>query len=157
MRAGNLLNFRQLVMASGLTPIRNATPLFPPRASRQRSTVSSSVSIIIAGTYRRISGLVNKKKLVDPLVHRIKLEYEPGMSEHRVDQLEEQVRHLRALVKELSDNLEGYLLHDFEAVNRHPAIKRRFERDMDPVYRAREVLKAAQARLGGDNAATDTD
>lgn len=48
---------------------------------------------------------------------------------------------LRALVKELADDLECELKGHYNGTLDYPSERRRFERDMDSVYRARRALE----------------
>jgi hypothetical protein len=51
------------------------------------------------------------------------------------------IEELCALLKECSDELAQSLEHEFRDSLHYPSQKRRFDRDMDPVNRARELLR----------------
>jgi hypothetical protein len=42
---------------------------------------------------------------------------------------------------ECADSLEAYVEHEYVNTKDHPAMKWRYERDMEDVYRARALLK----------------
>lgn len=52
----------------------------------------------------------------------------------------ETVAKLREMVRELSDDLEAELNGRYEGTKDHPAMKRRYDRDLEPVLRARSLL-----------------
>lgn len=47
---------------------------------------------------------------------------------------------LRAALKECADDLAAEIEARFNAIKRHPAMEARYERDMTPVKKARELL-----------------
>lgn len=53
---------------------------------------------------------------------------------------------LRALVKDLADDLESELKAHYDGTLQYPGERRRFERDMDSVYRARAALAAKDTK-----------
>jgi hypothetical protein len=53
----------------------------------------------------------------------------------------DEIERLRALVKDLADDLEAELRGHYGPVLDYPSERRRFERDMDNVYKARRALE----------------
>lgn len=60
-----------------------------------------------------------------------------------LDRERERVERLEAHVRELADEVEASVRHEYRAEDgdMHPALVRRYERDMEPVRRAREALQ----------------
>lgn len=52
---------------------------------------------------------------------------------------------LEAMTKELADDIEAELEARYEGMKDHPAMKRRYDRDMESVIRARALLSGATA------------
>lgn len=54
--------------------------------------------------------------------------------------------HARLLeaLRECADDLDGRIEHDYERTKDHPAMKRRYDRDMAPVHQARAAIAAAE-------------
>jgi len=62
--------------------------------------------------------------------------------DQEIVRLEAEVEQLRALIKDLADDLEAELRGRYEIQGEiHPAMVRRFERDMTNVYEARRALE----------------
>lgn len=53
----------------------------------------------------------------------------------------EEIELLRASLKECSDELAEMVEYHYTKTKDHPAMKRRYDRDMEPVIKARELLK----------------
>jgi len=45
------------------------------------------------------------------------------------------------MLKEVTDSLEAEVEHSYRGVKDHPAMKRRYDRDMEEVHRARKMLE----------------
>ena len=58
-----------------------------------------------------------------------------------VKPLYDEIQQLRKLVKDLADDLEIEVENHYHNVKDYPSEKRRYERDMINVYRARDVLR----------------
>jgi chromosome segregation ATPase len=54
---------------------------------------------------------------------------------------QEEIERLREALQECADSLEAYVEHEYVSTKDHPAMKWRYERDMEDVYRARALLK----------------
>lgn len=66
----------------------------------------------------------------------------------RIAEQGERIAELEALVAELADDLEAEVRNThaaFESGEVHPAVRHRFERDMEPVERARKALGGSDA------------
>lgn len=48
---------------------------------------------------------------------------------------------LRAALKDCADDLEASVKHEYDGVLDYPSMKLKFDRDMQPVLRARELLE----------------
>ncbi len=48
---------------------------------------------------------------------------------------------LRAALKDCADELEGYVEHHYAKTKDYPSELRRYERDIEPVRKARELIK----------------
>lgn len=59
---------------------------------------------------------------------------------------EEEIEKLKALVKELADDLESEVEGRYQSVKGHPAMKPKYERDMEPVRRARLIEQVMRER-----------
>lgn len=53
----------------------------------------------------------------------------------------EKIEHLQALVKELADELAEWVEHNYQYTKDHPGMKRRYNRDIEPVLQARTLLE----------------
>jgi hypothetical protein len=74
-------------------------------------------------------------------------ETESGPYEHDATSSRE-IRRLRVAVKELADELEAEIRARYpETTLAYPSEKRRHDRDMEPVHRARELLDPREAAL----------
>jgi hypothetical protein len=58
----------------------------------------------------------------------------------KVAELRAEIERLRALCKELADDLRDEIEGRYQSTKSHPAMHRQYERDMTNVYRARDFL-----------------
>lgn len=57
---------------------------------------------------------------------------------------------LREMLRECADDLEAEIEGQYSGMKDHPAMKRRYDRDMDTVIRARAVLCATDLKPATD-------
>lgn len=55
-----------------------------------------------------------------------------------------EIERLRSLLKECADDLAAEIEHRYDRVKDHPAMLPRYERDMEPVTKARTALASEQ-------------
>jgi ADP-dependent phosphofructokinase/glucokinase len=48
---------------------------------------------------------------------------------------------LREALKDCADSLEAHVEHEYKSIKDYPSMKRKYEQDMEDVYRARALLK----------------
>jgi hypothetical protein len=58
----------------------------------------------------------------------------------RLDAAEAENERLRAALKECAEDLEAMIEGYYSCTKDHPAMERRYERDMEPVRKARDLL-----------------
>jgi len=61
-----------------------------------------------------------------------------------IERLRAENDRLRAALKECADDLESAVEHQYDKVKDHPAMTRRYERDIQPVHIARKLLANEQ-------------
>ncbi len=62
----------------------------------------------------------------------------------------EELASLKAALKECADELEQYVEAEYVETKDYPSQRRRYERDMGPVHRARAALSAKERTAGGE-------
>ena len=88
---------------------------------------------------RRIAELEEE---LDQAVHAHKVSDEWRSHWHtKAAELEQQLTELREVAKELADDVEAYANHERCARDMYPHIQAKWEQDMEPVRRARSLLK----------------
>ena len=79
-----------------------------------------------------------------PLLDRARQYRATLVKRHRVadliDELAGEIEALRASLKECADDLEWEIAHNYEGTEQYPSMRRKRERDMAPVDRARKLL-----------------
>jgi len=58
----------------------------------------------------------------------------------------QEIERLRAVLKECADDLGALVEASYSSIGRHPAMQRRYDRDIAPVLRAQEILNEQVTR-----------